>query len=88
MASAAGNDDLVTPTLPKTSIVDTREDPSRERADRPEITITRRHRLTVLRAAWLFDGMHAVLTPDLVIVNAGGRILAVDRATAPPTGPR
>ena len=50
------------------------------------MTVTERHTLTVVRAAWLFDGTHPVLTPDPVIVHAGGRILAVDRAAPPPAG--
>jgi imidazolonepropionase-like amidohydrolase len=40
-------------------------------------TATERERLTVLRAAWLFDGTGAALTPDPAVVIDGGMITAV-----------
>src|SRR2546430_3379746 len=40
-------------------------------------TVTERSRLTVLRAAWLFDG--ETLTPDPTVLIDGGTITAIGR---------
>src|SRR5438874_1897334 len=42
-------------------------------------TVTERPRLTVLRAAWLFDGTSSRLTPNPAVVIDGGTITAIDR---------
>lgn len=50
---------------------------------------TERRRLTVLRAARLFDGTGSTLLADPMVVLDGTTILAVDHATtAPPPAPR
>ena len=42
-------------------------------------TVTERPRLTVLRAAWLFDGTSETLTPNPAVVIDGGKITAIGR---------
>jgi imidazolonepropionase-like amidohydrolase len=46
--------------------------------------VTRRGRLTVLRAARLFDGTSSALIPDPVVVLEGSRILSVSSGTEAP----
>lgn len=43
------------------------------------ITVTDRPKLTVLRAAWLFDGIGSTLTPNPTVVIGGGTIIEIDR---------
>ncbi len=45
-----------------------------------------RGKLTVLRAAYLFNGDTASLIADPMLVLDGGRIVSVDHGTAPPAG--
>jgi imidazolonepropionase-like amidohydrolase len=47
---------------------------------------TERHRLTVLRAAWLFDGTSATLAQNPTIVLDGGTITAVGTSIPAPEG--
>lgn len=49
-------------------------------------TATERHRLTVLRAAWLFDGTSATVTRDPTVVLDGGTITAVGVSIPVPEG--
>jgi imidazolonepropionase-like amidohydrolase len=49
------------------------------------ISVTARPRLTVLRAAWLFDGTSSTLMANPAVVFDGGTITAVDHAWAAPT---
>jgi imidazolonepropionase-like amidohydrolase len=48
------------------------------------LAITERHRLTALRAAWLFDGTSSTLLPDPTLLIDATTIRAVDSAAAPP----
>jgi imidazolonepropionase-like amidohydrolase len=51
-------------------------------------SVTERKRLTVLRAAWLYDGTSATRTPAPAVVIDGGTIIAVGTSTdTVPTGP-
>jgi imidazolonepropionase-like amidohydrolase len=52
----------------------------------PTPTVTERGRLTVLRAAWLFDGTGSALIPDPVVVIDGGTIVAVGSGAPAPDG--
>jgi imidazolonepropionase-like amidohydrolase len=45
-------------------------------------TVTERKRLTMLRAAWLFDGASATLIPDPAVVIDGGTIAGVGEVPA------
>jgi imidazolonepropionase-like amidohydrolase len=47
------------------------------------INVTERRRLTVVRAAWLFDGVSDTLTPNPAVVIDGNKIISVDPADAP-----
>jgi len=49
-------------------------------------TATERDRLTVLRAAWLYDGTSSTLTADPTVVLDDGTIVAVDAGTVTPDG--
>ena len=49
-------------------------------------TITERASLTVLRAAWLYDGTSSTLIADPTVVLDRGTITAIGSATAPPDG--
>ena len=49
-------------------------------------TVTERGRLTVLRAAWLFDGSGSALIPDPLVVIDGGTIVAVGSGAPAPDG--
>jgi imidazolonepropionase-like amidohydrolase len=42
-------------------------------------TVTERPKLTVIRAAWLFDGTSDSLTPNPTVVIDGGRLTAIER---------
>ena len=44
------------------------------------------HGLTALRAAWLFDGLHATLLPDPLVVLDGTSIRRVSSGGSPPVG--
>jgi imidazolonepropionase-like amidohydrolase len=49
-------------------------------------TATERRRLTVLRAAWLFDGTGSTLLANPALVLDGGTITAIGTADSAPTG--
>ena len=53
---------------------------------RAQLRVTARNWLTVLRAAWLFDGTGSALSPDPVVVIEGAAIRAVHSSGAVPDG--
>jgi imidazolonepropionase-like amidohydrolase len=49
-------------------------------------TVTERRNITVVRAAWLYDGTSSRLVPDPTIVVDGGTITSVEPGAPPPPG--